>query len=251
MADVCERVAVGVERGGDPEFVFNELIGHLAAHSTPWNREAVEMVDDRCAVNPGVSGQRVDRRSTDTRLRWTEFSMPTGGSRQVFGSVAAGRYGAAWERRAMVHGSASIEMAQDPATVFAAIADVTRMGEWSPECVACRWTGGATGPAVGAHFEGDNEAVVLGITVKRWTTDSVVTASISGEVFEFVAENYTTWRYELSPTATGTKVTESYSYESSPGFVAFVYAKILRRPAAMTKGMERTLQRIKAAVDAR
>ena len=150
----------------------------------------------------------------------------------------------------MVQGSASIEMAQDPATVFAAIADVTRMGEWSPECIACRWTGGATGPAVGAHFEGDNKAVVLGITAKRWTTDSEVTACVPGEVFEFVAEKYTTWRYELSPTATGTKVTESYSYESTPGFQTFLYTKIMRRPAAMVTGMKQTLRRIKAAVDA-
>ena len=149
----------------------------------------------------------------------------------------------------MVEGSATVEIARDPATVFAAIADVTRMGEWSPECVACRWTGGATEPAVGAHFEGDNKAVVLGITAKRWTTDSEVTACVPGEVFEFVAEEYTTWRYELSPTATGTKVTESYSYGSTPGFQAFLYTTILRRPAAMVTGMERTLERIKAAVE--
>ena len=56
----------------------------------------------------------------------------------------------------MVQGSASIEINRDPADVFSAIADVTRMGEWSPECVEARWVGGATGPAVGAQFEGDN-----------------------------------------------------------------------------------------------
>ncbi len=142
-----------------------------------------------------------------------------------------------------------MEMAHDPATVFAAVSDVTRMGEWSPECVGCRWTGGATGPAVGAHFEGDNQAVVFGITLKRWTTDSEVTACSPGEVFEFVAEGYTTWRYELSPTGTGTKVTESYAYEPSAGFQNLVYAKVLRRPTAMINGMEETLRRIKSALD--
>ena len=149
----------------------------------------------------------------------------------------------------MVEGSATVQIARDPATVFAAIADITRMGEWSPECTACRWTGGATEPAVGAHFEGDNKAVVLGITAKRWTTDSEVTACVPGELFEFVAEGYTTWRYELSPTATGTEVTESYAYESTPGFQTFLYTTIMRRPAAMVTGMERTLGRIKAAVE--
>ena len=57
-------------------------------------------------------------------------------------------------------GSASVHIDRPPAEVWAAVTDVTRMGEWSPECVAARWVGGATGPAAGAVFEGDNEAKV-------------------------------------------------------------------------------------------
>jgi hypothetical protein len=150
----------------------------------------------------------------------------------------------------MVRGSASVEINKDPATVFAAIADITRMGDWSPECIAARWTGGATGPAVGAKFEGDNVVSVLGITLKKWTTTSEVTAYAPGEVFEFNAEGYTVWRYELQPTAAGTKVTESYEYTSTPGLQTFMYEKVIRRPAAMVKGMQRTLQRIKHSVEA-
>jgi hypothetical protein len=40
--------------------------------------------------------------------------------------------------------------------VYDLVTDVTRMGEWSPECVACEWVDGATGPAVGARFRGRN-----------------------------------------------------------------------------------------------
>ena len=149
----------------------------------------------------------------------------------------------------MVHGSASIEINREPAEVFAAIADVTRMGEWSPECVGARWVGGATGPAVGAEFEGDNRAALLGITLKRWTTTSEITACEPGKVFEFVAEGYTTWRYELTPSLSGTKVTESYAYTSAPGAQTFLYETVLRRPAGMTKGMQRTLERIKESVE--
>ena len=82
--------------------------------------------------------------------------------------------------------------------MFAAISDITRMGEWSPECVAGRWVAPATGPAVGAVFEGDNVAAIGPVTLKKWTTSSTVTACEPGAVFEFVAEGYTTWRYELS-----------------------------------------------------
>ena len=149
----------------------------------------------------------------------------------------------------MVQGSASVEINRHPAVVFSAIADVTRMGEWSPECVRARWIGGAAGPAVGAKFEGDNHVAFLGVTLKRWTTTSEVTACAPGEVFEFVAEAYTMWRYRLEPTGTGTKVTESYEYTSPRGARTFVYETLLRRPTVMVKGMQHTLERIKRSVE--
>ena len=150
----------------------------------------------------------------------------------------------------MVQGSASVVVNRSPDVVFAAISDVTRTGEWSPECISGRWVDGATGPAVGAKFEGDNKAVVAGFTLKKWTTTSEVTACVPGEVFEFVAEGYTTWRYQLETTGAGTSVTETYSYESQAGMKTFLYETLLRRPAAMAKGMQQTLNRIKASLEA-
>jgi P2-related tail formation protein len=102
---------------------------------------------------------------------------------------------------------------------------------------------------VGATFEGDNEAKVAGRTVKRWTTTSTVSVCEPGKVFEFVAEGMTTWRYVLEPAGAGTRVTETFSYEPK-GFQGFVYEKVLRRQAGMTKGMQRTLERLKAVLEA-
>ncbi|MEP6623652.1 MAG: SRPBCC family protein [Acidimicrobiia bacterium] len=149
----------------------------------------------------------------------------------------------------MARGSESVEIDRGPAAVFAAIVDVTRIGEWSPECVGARWIGDATGPAVGAKFEGDNRAEVAGITVKKWTTTSEVTEYVPDRVFAFSAEGYTTWRYELEPRGAGTLVTESFEYSAQPGAQTFIYETLLRRPAAMRKGMRRTLDRIKASVE--
>lgn len=146
-------------------------------------------------------------------------------------------------------GSATIVIDRPPAEVWAAIADVTRMGDWSPECIAGRWAGGADGPAVGARFEGDNVAKVAGRVLKRWTTTSEVTACETGAVFEFVAEGYTTWRYEFVAEGNGTRVTETFSYEPK-GFQGFMYDTVLRRGSAMTKGMQATLARAKAAIEA-
>ncbi len=152
----------------------------------------------------------------------------------------------------MATGSARTVIARPPAEVWAAVADITRMGEWSPECVAGRWVGGATGPAVGARFEGDNVARVAGRTVKAWTTTSEVTACEPGSVFQFVAEGYTTWTYRFEPSGvdgSATAVIETFEYEPK-GVMGFVYERVLFRSKAMTKGMQRTLDRVKAALEA-
>ena len=148
----------------------------------------------------------------------------------------------------MSTGSASITINRPPAEVWAALSDITRMGQWSPECVSGRWVGGATGPAVGAKFEGDNEAKLAGRTIKKWTTTSAVTACDPGSSFAFVAEGYTTWHYTFEPAGEGTKVTETFDY-AAKGFMGFVYDKVLFRPKAMTKGMQRTLDRVKVALE--
>ena len=41
-------------------------------------------------------------------------------------------------------GSATIDIDAPVTEVYALITDVTRMGEWSPECVRCEWTGDTT-----------------------------------------------------------------------------------------------------------
>ncbi len=150
----------------------------------------------------------------------------------------------------LVTGSASVVIARPPADVFAAIADVTRMGEWSPENTGARWLDGAEGPGVGARFEGDNEAKVGPITLKKWTTTSEVTEFEPGSVFEFVAEGYTTWRYEFEAVGDGTKVTESVSHAAYTGWQKFAYETVMRRSSAIVKDMQRTLEQLKAALEA-
>lgn len=150
----------------------------------------------------------------------------------------------------MTEGSASIVIDRPVAEVFAAITDITRMGEWSPECTAGRWVGSAKGPETGAGFEGDNTAKLGPITLKRWTTTSEVTECVANEVFEFVASGYTTWRYEFSDQGGSTKVTESFSHEPYTGMQGFLYGTLARREAGMVKGMQQTLERIKAVLEA-
>ena len=150
----------------------------------------------------------------------------------------------------LLTGSATITIDRPVAEVFAAVSDISRMGEWSPECVACRWADGVDAPAVGATFSGDNVAKVGPITLKKWTTTSEVTAYEPNALFEFVAEGYTTWRYQFEARDGSTVVTESFSFAPPTGVQKFLFETVLRRSTGMVKGMVATLARIKTALEA-
>jgi len=149
----------------------------------------------------------------------------------------------------MVEGSASTVINRPPSEVFDAVTDVTRMGDWSPECTGGRWVAPATGPALGATFEGDNIAKVGPISLKRWTTTSEITDYVPGEVFEFVADGYTTWRYVFEDRDGATSVTESFSHKPHEGWQKFVYDTLAQRSKGMVKGMQQTLARMKEALE--
>jgi uncharacterized protein YndB with AHSA1/START domain len=101
----------------------------------------------------------------------------------------------------------SRDIAAPPEVVYAAIADVTRMGEWSEECYACEWHEGFDGPLVGATFDGHNRH-----GDHEWTTQGKVVEARPGEAFAFECSmmdfHYSTWGYRIEPTATGCRVTE-------------------------------------------
>ncbi len=91
--------------------------------------------------------------------------------------------------------------------VYAAISDVTRMGEWSEECYACAWHDGFDGPSVGAIFDGHNRH-----GDHEWTTQGKVIEAEPGRTFAFECSmfdfHYSTWGFRIEPTPTGCRVTE-------------------------------------------
>jgi uncharacterized protein YndB with AHSA1/START domain len=106
--------------------------------------------------------------------------------------------------------SVSLTIAAPPEELWARVSDVTRMGDWSPETTSGTWIKGATGPAVGARFKGDNRH-----GKKTWTTVCEVTDCELGLVFAFDAMvgpiRYSNWRYEFEATDDGTLVTEKWT----------------------------------------
>ncbi len=105
--------------------------------------------------------------------------------------------------------SASIDIDAAPDVVWHLVADIPRMGEWSPECRRAEWDDGVTGPAVGALFHGHNQAGTF-----EWDAPCVVIACEPAKVFEFqvprVGDVVTRWRFEFAPNGNGTTLTESF-----------------------------------------
>jgi uncharacterized protein YndB with AHSA1/START domain len=101
----------------------------------------------------------------------------------------------------------SREIGASPETVYAAIADISRMGEWSDECYACEWHEGFDSAAVGATFDGHNRN-----GDKEWTTQGKVIEADPGRAFAFECSmmdfHYSTWGYRIDPTQAGSTVTE-------------------------------------------
>jgi len=101
----------------------------------------------------------------------------------------------------------SRDIATSPDLAYAAIADVTRMGEWSEECHTCEWHEGFEGPVVGATFDGHNRNGEY-----EWTTQGKVIEAEPGRAFVFECSmmefHYSTWGYRFEPTESGCRVTE-------------------------------------------
>ena len=153
------------------------------------------------------------------------------------------------------HDEVSIDIEASPEHVYALVSDITRMGEWSPECRRCTWSRGATGPEVGARFKARNK----GGRGPSWFNTPVVTVADPGREFAFNRSgpgigSYT-WRYVLEPTATGTRLTESYDAERHlPKAMSWMTEKWVGstdRDADLRAGMETTLERIKASAEGR
>lgn len=143
----------------------------------------------------------------------------------------------------------SREIAAAPTAVWDLVADVTRMGDWSPETTSAKWLGASAGPAVGARFKGRNQA-----GPNKWSTKPTVTACERGQVFGFKVPGAgeTNWRYDFEPTADGTLVTESVvQSRPTPWFIRLLQkrAGIADRGADVRQKMVATLDNLAATAE--
>lgn len=140
----------------------------------------------------------------------------------------------------------TVQIDSPPERLYDLIADITKMGRWSPECYRCRWIGGADSAKVGARFVGFNKQGWL-----RWATLCTVVAADPAREFAFkVTPAGATWRYRFEPgPGDVTTVTESRELVGQPVIVKLANVVIRNHDQLLVEGMHQTLARLKAAAE--
>lgn len=151
-----------------------------------------------------------------------------------------------------MHDSVTVHMAATADEIWELLSDVTRIGELSPETFEGEWTDGATGPAVGARFRGHVRRNGRGPVY--WTVCQVTDCE-PGRVFGFDVLGpggrvVNSWRYDLEPSAGGTDVTESFQLARNPLTQLYWTVAGTARNRTNLAGMQATLERAKAIVEA-
>jgi uncharacterized protein YndB with AHSA1/START domain len=143
----------------------------------------------------------------------------------------------------------SRDIAAPASVVFAALTDVSRMGEWSPETYSAEWNEGSDGPALGAVFTGHNRN-----GDKEWSTEAEIVELVTDQRFFFDCSVrgfvFSKWGYVIEATDSGCRVTE-YNQDLRPEAALARSAEVSGvedRLAHNRAGMQATLERLAAAL---
>ena len=143
---------------------------------------------------------------------------------------------------APLSGSVTRHSTASPHELWATLIDVTRMGEWSPECKRCEWLTPKDYFDIGAQFRGFNRWGPL-----RWSTRCTIEVLEIDSCFAYSARHSsgatTRWTYSLGSNETGTTVTEAFESVSSPVAV-LALDRLVGRPRRLLRQMDATLARL-------
>jgi uncharacterized protein YndB with AHSA1/START domain len=135
--------------------------------------------------------------------------------------------------------------------LYGMVADMPRMGEWSPECQQVEWLEGSNGPAQGARFVGHNRTGPRGLI--KWSRRGRVLTADPGREFAFATEEGgsegVVWRYLFERAEQGTRVTESYTITRIPTWARIVDVPT-NRVRELREGMQHTLEQLKCSAEA-
>ncbi len=155
------------------------------------------------------------------------------------------------------HNSVDTYIDAAPDEVYDLVADVTRSGERSRECVACTWLPGHEAGRAGARFRGHNRGLAM-LAWIRWSRLCEVLVADRGREFSFRTVpsrwNYgerdsSIWGYRMEHEGKGTRLTHFHEAVVMPTPVlASVYGRLFphhKDPrAAMTHTVDTLRQQL-------
>lgn len=136
-----------------------------------------------------------------------------------------------------------------PTAVYDLVADLPRMGEWSPECERIVWRGGATSAVRGAKFIGWNRSGAV-----RWFTFGEVVAADHGRNLAFEVTvgpvKVARWEYFLVPDDEGLGCTVIEEWTDRRGQLGGLLDRALgTRSKLNASGISATLDALKRAAE--
>ena len=148
----------------------------------------------------------------------------------------------------------SIDIDAPPSRVWEMVTALERHGEWSSENTGGRWRKGEDGEP-GTGQVGDKFVGVNRLDGVEWKALVEVVQRVENEDFAFVTGgleyNIALWRYQMEPTATGTRVTESWTLRGlSPMMVEKGESEFEFRQRNAETSIRATLEALKAAAEA-
>lgn len=153
-----------------------------------------------------------------------------------------------------------VDIAVDPATVYAHVSDPTQTARWSPENTGATVSETTASLPVGAVFTGHNKR--FGV---KWSTRCRVSVAEPERRFQFVVEaigvrtprlrgHIATWTYDLVRIDGGTRVIETWDDDRKrwPDPLAAVFDRIVTRssfPDHNRRNIRTTLDNLRAELE--
>ena len=157
----------------------------------------------------------------------------------------------------------SVEVTGTPPQIWDLVTDVTRIGEWSPECVDAWWSDAEhESPTIGARFEGHNrypggfEATAQCVVTEASRADTFTWVVLDSD--ELVDRPGSTWSYQLAPSGPDTTMV-THRFVHGPGMTGVrsgadsnpenAQQMVDARLALLRKNMTQTIEAIGRSVN--